>query len=202
MKKTKLLFLLLPVALLLVYCSDEPEQDDNSGEAVTVAETTGASSTEALIKRGEYLLEIMSCHDCHSPKQMGPNGPEIIPGKGLSGHPADMPYQAVAPSSLPEGAALFNATNTVTQGPWGITFSANITSDETGIGNWSEEQFRKAFTQGKSKGMDNTRPLLPPMPWFNFVNISDEDLHALFTYLKHTEPVKNVVPNPIPIDEL
>ena len=88
--------------------------------------------------------------------------------------------------------------------PWkpGDTFAANITSHETGIGNWTEEQFRKAFTEGKSKGLEGTRPILPPMPWANYINIVDEDLKAIFAYLKSTNPVENAVPNPIPPGEL
>ena len=47
--------------------------------------------------------------------------------------------------------------------------------------------------------MDGTRPLLPPMPWQNLVNLSDDDAKAIFTYLKSIKPVKNVVPQPQPI---
>ncbi|MCB0586996.1 MAG: diheme cytochrome c-553, partial [Phaeodactylibacter sp.] len=65
-----------------------------------------------------------------------------------------------------------------------------------------EEQFRKAFTEGKSKGLEGTRPILPPMPWANYINIVDEDLKAIFAYLKSTNPVENAVPNPIPPGEL
>lgn len=36
------------------------------------------------------------------------------------------------------------------------------------------------------------------MPWQNFAEVTDEDIHAIFTYLKSTKPVANVVPAPIP----
>ena len=62
----------------------------------------------------------------------------------------------------------------------------------------TEEQFNKAMREGKYKGMDNTRPLLPPMPWPNFRNLSKEDMKAIFLFLKSTPPVKNVVPAPVP----
>lgn len=39
---------------------------------------------------------------------------------------------------------------------------------------------------------------LPPMPWYNVARLSDEDLSALFAYLKALPPVKNAVPGPIP----
>ncbi len=40
------------------------------------------------------------------------------------------------------------------------------------------------------------------MPWHNFANISDEDVSAIFAYLKSTKPVRNVVPAPIPPDQV
>jgi hypothetical protein len=76
----------------------------------------------------------------------------------------------------------------------GVSFSANITSDDTGIGSWTLEQFKKAFTKGRYKGLDNTRPLLPPMPWENYRNMADDDVESIFLYLKSTKPVKNIVP--------
>jgi hypothetical protein len=97
---------------------------------------------------------------------------------------------------------MFGQHFTAAAGPWGVSFAANLTSDESGIGNWTEEQFFKAIREGKSKGMDNTRPLLPPMPWENFKNLTDDDLRAMFAYLKSTKPVRNVVPAPIPPTEL
>src|SRR5262245_65827990 len=38
-------------------------------------------------KRGEYLVKIMGCNDCHTPWQLGPNGPEPDMSRMLSGHP-------------------------------------------------------------------------------------------------------------------
>lgn len=55
-----------------------------------------------------------------------------------------------------------------------------------------------ALRKGKYKGLENARDLLPPMPWFNFSHLTDEDLKAMFAYLKSTKPVNNVVPPPIP----
>jgi hypothetical protein len=83
-------------------------------------------------------------------------------------------------------------------GPWGISYAANLTPDETGIGNWSEQQFIKAIREGKLKGMDGTRPLLPPMPWQEFGQMKDEELKAIFAYLKTIKPVNNVVPPAAP----
>lgn len=159
-------------------------------------------SKDSLIKKGEYLVTILGCNDCHSPKRMGVNGPELIPELILSGYPADRPLGNVTKSALTDGWALFNADLTAGVGPWGATFAANLTSDETGIGNWSLEQFKIALTQGKYKGMADGRALLPPMPWFNYVNMKNEDVKAIYTYLMSTKPVKNAVPAPITPDKL
>jgi hypothetical protein len=118
----------------------------------------------------------------------------------LSGHPSDMPVSKFDTTTAKRWA-LFGIGGAYTVGPWGITFSANLTSDETGIGNWTEEQFKKALTEGKSKGLDSNRPLLPPMPWQNYTNIKDEDIKAIFAYLKSTKPVKNMVPAPMTPDQ-
>jgi hypothetical protein len=105
-------------------------------------------------------------------------------------------------SKIKNGFGMFYPDLTATAGPWGVSFAGNITPDETGIGNWTEEQFKKAITQGKSKGLDGGRMLLPPMPWFNYTTLKDEDVHAIFTYLRSIKPVKNVVPAPIAPDRM
>ena len=73
--------------------------------------------------------------------------------------------------------------------PIGIVRTSNITPDpERGIGNWTEEQFFRALREGKSKGLKESRPLLPPMPWFVYKNFSDTDIRAIFAFLKSTKP--------------
>jgi Cytochrome c len=151
------------------------------------------------VKRGEYLVQTMGCNDCHSPKKMGARGPEIIAETMLSGYPADRPVVKFENDLLKNGFAMFYPDLTGAIGPWGTSFAANLTPDETGLGNWTFENFNKAMTQGKAKGMDNGRMLLPPMPWVNYVNMKDEDLKAIFAYLKSIPAVKNVVPAPIPL---
>lgn len=176
-------------ALFAGSCSDGMKQSQ--------AAETSTPSKEDLIKRGEYLVTVIGCNDCHSPKRMGPRGPEIIPELMLSGFPSESPVLKVIPEAI-QGGAQTNHDFTSFAGPWGISFAANLTSDASGIGNWTEEQFRKAMTQGKYKGLDNSRMLMPPMPWTNFVSIADDDLKAMFAYLKSTPPVRNVVPQPVP----
>lgn len=172
----------------------------NSGKSASsnnegIAEMPAPISKESLVDRGKYLVTIMGCNDCHSPKKMGPRGPEIDSLHMLSGHPASMPVPDADPVTK-KSWVLFNHSMTAAVGPWGTSFAANITSDATGIGNWTEAQFFKAIREGKYKGMDNTRPLLPPMPWQVYANASDDDLRAIFAYLKSTPPVENRVPAP------
>lgn len=157
---------------------------------------------EDLVKRGEYLVTSIGCGDCHSPKRFTKLGPEDIPGLKLSGYKEGSELPPIDKENLKNGWMLFTPDLTAGVGPWGVSFAANITSDETGIGNWSFEQFKTAMREGKYKGMKNGRDLLPPMPWPNFAHLNDEDLKAMYTYLKSTKPVENVVPAPISPDKL
>lgn len=157
---------------------------------------------EQLVKRGDYLVNAVGCDDCHSPKKMGPNGPEVIEELRFSGYPSERAVQQTDTNLLKKGWSMFGSDFTSTVGQWGMSFAANITSDPTGIGNWKEEQFFKAIREGKYKGLDESRPLLPPMPWFVYRNFSDEDIRSIFAYLKSTKPVSNVVPAPKPWKEL
>ncbi|WP_051359854.1 hypothetical protein [Adhaeribacter aquaticus] len=167
----------------------EPEQP-NSPKAL---------SQQQLLDRGKYLVTAVGCNDCHSPKVMGPRGPELDATRLLSGHPANLPLPAI-PKEATKDWLLFNQNLTAFVGPWGVSYAANITSDPTGIGTWTEEQFFTAIRKGKYKGLENNRPILPPMPWEQFATFTDDDLRAIFTFLKSTKPVKNVVPAAIPPD--
>lgn len=150
------------------------------------------------VARGAYLVNGMGCDDCHSPKRMGPQGPEVIAELRFSGYPADRPVQQPDGGDLKKGFVLMGPDNTSSVGPWGTSFAANISGDSTGIGGWTEAQFLTAMKQGKAKGVASNRMLLPPMPWTVYRNLSDEDLKAIFAYLKATPPVHNVVPAPLP----
>lgn len=82
-----------------------------------------------------------------------------------------------------------------------MSFSANLTPDnQTGIGLWTPDIFVKALRSGLHMGAG--RPILPPMPWEMIRKMTDDDLNAVFTYLKSLPPVKNQVPAPVPPDEL
>lgn len=165
-------------------------------EAVAAAMTRETTKDTALVKHGEYLVTIMGCGDCHTPKKLGPQGPIPDMDRLLSGYDAAQPLGAYD-TAIARGRAwvLFNNQNTAVAGPWGVSFAANLTPDPTGIGDWSLANFKKALKEGKYKGIDGSRPLLPPMPWQNFANLSDEDIEAIFAYLRSIKPVNNLVPN-------
>lgn len=154
-----------------------------------------------MVQYGKYLVTITGCNDCHTPKKMGPKGPELIEELLLSGFQGKNAIPEFDKERMQKGFAQMSPDMTAAAGPWGISFAANLTPDETGIGSWTFEQFKTAMTQGKYKGMENGRPLLPPMPWFNFTEMKDEDLRAIFAYLKSIKPVENVVPAPKQFDK-
>ncbi|MCM4150998.1 diheme cytochrome c-553 [Arenibacter sp. N53] len=187
-------YLALSLVVLMFIACNSPKEKEVLKKEVAKAET---NSTVDLVKRGENLVASVGCNDCHSPKIMTDKGPEVDPERRLSGHPS---YEKLAPydKETAKSYVLFTMGLTAAVGPWGTSFAANLTPDETGIGNWSESQFLKAIKEGKFKGMDGTRPLLPPMPWTEYRHFPDEDLKAIFAYLKTVKPVDNVVPAPIP----
>jgi cytochrome c553 len=147
-------------------------------------------------KRGQYLVTIMGCHDCHTPWSMGPEGPAPDMSRALSGHPEGIVITLPNPPGAP-WSMLSSMTNTAFAGPWGVSFAANLTPDpETGrLANWTEETFIQTIRTGRHQGRG--RPILPPMPWPMYRNATDKDLAAVFAYLKSLPPVANRVPQPI-----
>jgi hypothetical protein len=91
--------------------------------------------------------------------------------------------------------ATASATFTGWSGPWGISYTANITPDrDTGIGTWTEQQFIDTIRNGRRQGRG--RELLPPMPWPMIRNLNDADLKAVFAYLRTVPAISNKVPEP------
>lgn len=161
--------------------------------AATAPSTPGASDAVA---RGKYIVNTSGCHDCHTPWAMGPDGPAPDMTRMLSGHPEGT---ELPPPPTPSGPwiASFVGTNTAWAGPWGISYTANLTPDpETGLGKWTVDTFRDAIRSGRHMGRG--RPILPPMPWAVYRNMTDEDLAAVFAYLQSVPPIRNKVPEPTP----
>ncbi len=149
------------------------------------------------VERGKYLVSILACGDCHTPKRMGPNGPEEDPTRLLMGHPEGAKIQPLPKLSDTPWMAATNLDGTVWMGPWGISYAMNLTPDEnTGIGSWSEATFVGAIRTGKHMGA--SRPILPPMPWPGYRNMTDEDLSSVYAYLRTVKPIHNRVPDPDP----
>jgi cytochrome c553 len=156
---------------------------------------TPAAPVQNPVERGHYIVSATGCHDCHTPHIMGPNGPEPDMSRMLSGHPENAVADKAPKLAMPWIGAV-SADMTAWAGPWGISYTANLTPDEnTGLGNWTEDMFMKAIREGKHMG--TSRPILPPMPWTAFRNYTDDDLRAIFAYLRSIPPVTNHVPDPI-----
>ena len=83
-------------------------------------------------------------------------------------------------------------------GPWGVSYSANLTPDETGTGNWTENQFLYALKNSISKGVAGSRPLMPPMSMMPVKHMTDDEIKAIFAYLKTIKPIKNNSVQPTP----
>jgi mono/diheme cytochrome c family protein len=163
---------------------------------------SGVVQPSEQVQRGAYLVTTGGCGDCHSPKIFTERGPEPDPERLLSGHPADSRLPELDIDRItPDGWILFSNDLTASVGPWGISFSANLTSDEeTGLGRWTEAAFITTMRTGLHWGVGP--PLLPPMPWQNLSAASDEDLKAIFAYLRSTRPVHNAVPAGMTLEEL
>jgi hypothetical protein len=156
---------------------------------------SAGSGGSALVHRGEYLVTIVGCGDCHTPWRMGANGPEQDLSRRLSGHPEALAVSGAPGVSPPWGGA-FTGTFTGWAGPWGVSFAANLTPDrETGLGTWVLEEFIATMRTGRHHGTG--RQLLPPMPWPNYAKMTDDDLKATFAYLQSIPAIKNKVPDAI-----
>jgi mono/diheme cytochrome c family protein len=176
--------------------------------SLTVASTIGAGAkksatvkkaeqaAKAKVARGAYLVNVGGCNDCHTPWKMGANGPEPDMSRELSGHPEGL---KMPPSpNLGKGPWVWAGagTNTAYAGPWGVSYTANLTPDRlTGIGIWDEQMFIRTIRTGKHWGV--SRPILPPMPWQNYRHMTDEDLGSIYAYLRSIKPIRNQVPDPI-----
>lgn len=137
--------------------------------ASALAAAASPRSRAERIERGRYLTTLMSCVDCHTPGTF---------------------YGA------PDYDRHLSGSELAWVGPWGVTFPRNLTPDvETGIGSWSEDDIVKAIRAGQRP---DGSAIKPPMPWFNYVSMSDEDAYAIAAYLKSLPPVKHRVPDALP----
>lgn len=167
--------------------------------ALPVLYSHAGTSTEAQVARGQYLVNVSGCNDCHTPKVYTPDGMPVPDERRLlSGHPQDaaLPHHE-ASWSAPGQWVMSNEHFTAWVGPWGTSYAANLTPDkQTGIGLWTKDVFVEALRTGRHAGRG--RPILPPMPWPNLAKASDDDLAAIYAYLMSLPPIHNAVPAPVP----
>jgi hypothetical protein len=200
MKKLSVLILIVLVSgtFFLSQCTDNKTGGNGNTKDTVLVASLSNGGYESQAKWGEHLVKTGSCGDCHTPKKMGAHGPEDDSSLLLSGHPAKMPPPDVDRAAMEGKGLIVTQTLTAWVGPWGISYTANLTPDETGTGTWSEDQFIFAIRNGKFKGLAGSRDLLPPMPWQSIRNSTDDELKAIFAYLKSIKPISNMVPPPTP----
>lgn len=118
------------------------------------------------IKYGEYLTTFASCAECHTP--MGPQGPDM---------------------SKPYAGGFVFAT------PFFKVGVANITPDSTGIGAWTEDAFVAKFQGNSADAKVNSNPGRENtiMPWAQYGKMKEEDLRAIYAYLRTVKPISNKV---------
>lgn len=117
-------------------------------------------------KRGEYLVTMSGCADCHTPLDE-------------RGQPR---------------AGLAFAGGSVFENPVGRVVSVNITPDPSGIPYYTEDLFIEAIRTGVVRA----RKLHPQMPYLIYRNMTDDDLRAVFAYVKTLKPVRHRITNSDP----
>lgn len=161
------------------------------------AETKTEAPKQSPAERGKYLTVVGGCNDCHTPKKFDKGFPEPDMSKELSGHPADSKLPKVPKGLIGPGGwgTIANDHLTAWITPAGTAFAMNLTPDkQTGLGTWTEKMFMDALRTGKHQGTG--RQILPPMPWNWYMNMTDDDLKAIFAYLQSLPPVNNAIPDP------
>ena len=187
--RVALLSACLPMAIAITGCSQPPASQQATPAAAAPAQTPA--------ERGKMLVIGGGCHDCNTTKKLGPGGPEPDLSVMLSGRPESI--KIAAPFKPAPGSPWTIPTNdtlTAWSGPWGVSFAANLTPDkDTGL-HMNEKNFVTALKTGSHLG--TARPILPPMPWAWYSQLSEDDLKAIFAYLQTIPAIKNEVPAPIP----
>jgi mono/diheme cytochrome c family protein len=127
------------------------------------------SKLKTAIDSGYYLVTMAGCNDCHTPK------------KWLEINDTSRRLSGGIEYPLPTG---------------GFVHSANLTPDESGLGNWTEATFINKFKSYRDSGAINKpapNTLNSLMPWSSYRYMTDNDLHAIYAYLKSIKPVYNPV---------
>jgi mono/diheme cytochrome c family protein len=152
--------------------------------ALALATAPSLFAQESQVERGKYLVGITGCHDCHSPKIAGmkPDPDRILSGR---------PQSTKVPSAQP-GEVHASEDLTAWTGGWGQSVASNLTPDPaTGLAmRYNEAKFLATMRSGKKpEGV----AIMPPMPVDVYVNMKDDDLKAIYAYLKTIKPIRNAV---------
>ena len=98
------------ILLLSIYIASVAIVTTACNNSTTSNSTVSENKTDSsvLVKRGEYLVTIGVCDDCHSPKIMGPKGPEVDMERRLSGFPGTRPVPSYNKELMQSGIVQFN----------------------------------------------------------------------------------------------
>lgn len=134
-------------------------------QAMPPAKGAPAPSPSDKVAYGGYIVNALAhCFECHTP---------------------------FTPEGMPDMTKLGAGGFEIVLGPDITVMTANITPDpETGIGSWSDDDIKKAITEGVRP---NGTKLAPPMPYSNFHNMTAEDLDAVVAYIRTIPPISNKV---------
>jgi mono/diheme cytochrome c family protein len=190
----KSLSIVIPIAMLVFLVIS---QINCSGR-----EENKQMTQQELIAHGKYLVTTGGCDDCHTPKIYTASGPVPDTTRSLSGFQQGGILPTLDTKYVTPGNWIATESNlSAWVGPWGISYASNLTPDNaTGIGTLTEEMFIKSLREGKYMGVG--RPLLPPMPWATLGQMTDQDLRAIYAYLRTIKTINNKVPEPTPPDKM
>jgi mono/diheme cytochrome c family protein len=155
-----------------------------SNAGASVGGEGGGTAESPLVARGDYLVNhVAACSDCHTPRT-------------ATGAPDMTQFLAGAECfvKLPSGDCLH---------------SRNLTNDETGLKNRTDDEIKAMIRDGVRPTATGDEPLSPVMPYYVFHNMTDDDLNAIVAYLRTVPAVEHAVPRsdaafevPAPADPL
>lgn len=199
MRKSFLLLMMGFIFIVIFFSNCANNEQSPAADASTAAAEQNKFGGYATKEEwGEHLVTIAGCNDCHTPKIMTAQGPVDDSSLMLSGHPSRLPAPDIDRKQAESKGLVVTSDFTAWIGPWGISYSANLTPHETGTGNWTEKQFIYAIRNSVSKGLAGSRPLMPPMSMMPVKHMTDDELKAVFAYLRTIKPVENVSVQPTP----
>ncbi len=136
--------------------------------AAIAALASTASAQDDPVARGEYLVNLGGCHDCHTPGYFlgAPDMERYLGG-------SDVGFEVPG---------------------LGVFLGRNLTPDkETGLGNWTDDEIATALTTGERP---DGRVLAPVMPYHAYARLTGEDVAAIIAFLRSLDPVNHAVPGP------